>query len=118
MKIKFIILAISILFLASCGMNAGHMANVNNTQVVLDKDNYIYVGSATGEATSIWVFGIGPLGAQALVQQAKENLVSKVNLYDGSRALVNMTVDEKVRMVTPLFITRTIYISADVVEFN
>jgi len=118
MKFKICILSICILFFSSCGMNIGKIGNINNTQVVLDKDNYIYVGSATGEATSIWVFGIGPLGAQALVQQAKENLVSKVNLYDGSRALVNMTVDEKVRMVTPLFIQRTAYISADIVEFN
>jgi len=118
MKIKSIIVATSILFLSSCGMNAGYIANVNNTQVILDEANYTYVGSATGEATSVWVFGIGPLGAQALVQKAKDDLASKVNLYDGARALANMTVDEKVRMITPLFIQRTAYISADVVEFK
>ena len=118
MKIKSIILATSILFLSSCGMNAGYIANINNTQVILDEANYTYVGSATGEATSTWIFGMGPMGTQALVQKAKEDLASKVNLYDGARALVNMTVDETVKMVTPLFIKRTAYISADVIEFN
>ena len=118
MKIKSIIVATSILFLSSCGMNVGYIANVNNTQVVLDEANYTYVGSATGEASSTWIFGIGPMGTQALVQKAKEDLGSKVNLYDGARALVNMTVDEKVRMFTPLYIKRTAYISADVVEFK
>ena len=115
MKIKSIIVVTSILFLSSCGMNVGYIANVNNTQVVLDEANYTYVGSATGEASSTWIFGIGPMGTQALVQKAKEDLASKVNLYDGARALVNMTVDEKVRMFTPLYIKRTAYISADVV---
>ena len=118
MKLRFTILSIIILLLSSCGMNAGHIANVNNTQVILDEANYTYVGSATGKASSTWVFGIGPIGTEALVQKAKEDLASKVNLYDGSRALVNMTVDEKIRMVTPLFIKRTAYISADVVEFK
>ena len=118
MKIKSIILVTSILFFSSCGINAGYIGNINNTQVVLDEANYTYVSSATGQASSTWIFGIGPIGTQALVQKAKEDLASKVDLYDGSRALVNMTVDEKVRMITPLFITRTAYISADVVEFN
>ena len=118
MKIKSIILATSILFLSSCGMNAGYIGNINNTQVVLDEANYTYVSSATGEATSTWVFGIGPMGAQALVQKAKEDLASKVDLYDGSRAFVNMTIDSKVKMFTYLFIKKTVYVSADVVEFN
>ena len=117
MKLKMISLAVITVFISSCGFNGGTFASLNSTEVVLDEANYTYVGNATGEATSTYVLGFGPFGDQILVQKAKQDLADKVNLYDGARALVNMTVDVKVSYF--LFVVKhTAFISADVVEFN
>ena len=68
------------------------------------------------------LFGLGPLKNKALVEAAKEDLIKKVNLYDGSRALVNIIIDEEYKILPgPYFLLwrkKTVYISADVVEFN
>ena len=93
MKIRTVLLGVVALFISSCGFNHGYLSNVNHTQVILEKNNYTYVGSATGEASSVWIFGLGPLKNKSLVEAAKDDLVKKINLYDGSRALVNMIIE-------------------------
>ena len=99
-------------------MNYGILPNHQVTQVVLDEANYTYVGSATGEASSVNILGIGPFGAKALVQEAKEDLLENVDLYSGSRALVNVVIDHKYTYFSWIYVKKTVYVSADVVEFN
>ena len=116
MLIKKIITISMLLFLSSCGYNWGYMP-MHQSGVVMDEANYTYVGNATGEASSMHILGFGPFSSQTLVSDAKANMLKKVDLYNGSRAIVNMTVDEKV--VYLLFgVKRTVYISADIIEFK
>ena len=115
---KITLISISLLLLSSCGMNWGYLPNYHHTEVVLDEANYTYVGSATGESSAINIFGIGPIGSQSLVQDAKADLLSQVDLYSGSRAIVNMVVDEKQSYFTLFYVKRTVYVSADIIEFK
>ena len=117
MKIKSIILIITILLLSSCGVNNGGMGMANLTQVNLSDNNFKIVKNVSGEASSIWVLYFGPFSDTALVASAKENMLENANL-SGSQALANMTWDVTIQTIFGLITTKTVYMTADVVEFK
>ncbi|MAW74968.1 MAG: hypothetical protein CMG09_03475 [Candidatus Marinimicrobia bacterium] len=111
-----LLLLYCLLFLSSCGYN--DIFDINSSGVVLNGSNYKYVKNVTGEATSTQIFGIiGIFGTKALVEEAKNKMAVEAELYSGNRALTNITIDSKVMYFLPFFTSRTVYLSADVIEF-
>jgi len=78
--------------------------------------NFNVVGLAVGTASTQHVMGIGGLGKDALILEAKRNLYSNYPLKKG-QALANVTVDIK-RSMFPFVFKTLATVSADVIDFN
>ncbi len=111
MRLTIILITIT-LFATSCAFHSGVMTG----SAALTNSNFKYVGLAKGTATTTHVFGIGGLKKQALVFEAKKNLLKNYPLREG-QALANVAVDMKKTFVFPVIKTR-VTLTADVVDFN
>ena len=119
MKKNIIILTLAILTTGCSLMPGGYLGHTTNTQVVLSEANYKIIGSATGEASAMTVLGIGIL-SNPLYAEAKKQLMKKVssqNLHNKSIALINFTSDEQIMHLGNLMMQKTVYVSADIIEF-
>ena len=107
------------LLMSSCGVHNEATTNLNQlqTQVVLNQANYSVVGSATGEATQVYVFGIGGLSKKALSQSAMSEMYKNANL-SGSRAVVNANVQYKASTILGIYSKVTAIANGTVVEFK
>ena len=121
---KIIYISLAFIFI-SCGfIPMGHLGHSTNTQVVLSEANYKVINSVQGKATASFILGIGPLFNDRLYSQAKLDMMRNANLSGGgnkSRALINITSDVQYKYfwyVFPFYISKTIYISADIIEFK
>ncbi len=103
-------------FMSGCSVSTGNMGHTTDTQVHLSEANFRVVKTVTGEATQRRVFGLGPSRAD-LVGRAKRDMIDQANLEEGSRALINMTTDSSRRTVL-IYGSRTIYVTAEVIEFT
>ena len=122
----FILSFFILIFVSGCGI--GPMSSMNhstNTQVVLSKANFRVINSVSGSATARYFIGIGPSESK-LIARAKQRLMRQANLTAGgnkSRALINITTDETIRYIVwpwpplPLYVSKTVYVTADVIEF-
>jgi|GEM_PF-427435 hypothetical protein len=123
--IKKIILVLSLfLLINNCGfMPQGYLGHSTNTQVILSEANYKIIKSVRGGATATFILGVGPSNDR-LYSRAKKDMLENANLAGGgnkSRALINITTDEQIRFVWfyfPFWISKTVYMSADVIEFK
>jgi hypothetical protein len=116
--ITLIAVAILISF-SSCGVNYAWMLNTNNntTQVSLTRNNFRFVEKVKGSADVSYVFVFGGSKKKQLYNNAYANMLEKANL-SGSKALVNIVTEEHVGGVPPFYYTRTVTVSASVIEFN
>jgi len=107
-------------FLTSCGANFAVTGNynVNNTQVQLSNANFTIVDKITGNSHASYVFFIGGLGEHQLYENAYSAMMSKADLTKGARAVCNVLTEEQVEGFIPFFWTRTITVSANVIEFT
>ena len=115
MKQKLQLLIFTLLFstlLTSCAFHSGIM----NNSVQLNQNNFKYVRSASGEAKTTKLFGIGGNDRQALVAEAKKDLLDNYPLKDG-QALANIVVDFKTSLVL-IVIENKVTVTADIVEFK
>ena len=120
-----VILYFSIAFLAiSCGLPpTGYLGHSTNTQVILSEANYRVIGTVKGSATGSIIFGFGPSQSR-LYSRAKKDMLENANLSGGgnkSRAIINITTDEQINyfwLYYPFWISKTVYIAADVIEFK
>lgn len=110
-KISTLILVISAL--SSCAVHNGSM----NNSASLNDANFRYVQQdLSGKAQTIKVLGIGGLGDDALVADAKKEMLSATELQ-ANQALVNVTVNWKRSWV--FFVRKSkCTVTADVVEFS
>lgn len=103
-----------VLLLSGCSLHSGYMTN----SASLSSSNFSYVKTnLKGYSKAVYVFGIGGLDHDALVDEAKRNLLDTTPLKD-NQALVNITLSWKSSFVIPLVITRRCTITADIVEFK
>ena len=111
-------LLLSAFFISGCGTTMGNLGHTIETKVILSQANFAVVGSAKGSATASYLFGFGPSQAE-LYGKARSKMVLNANLSEGnkSRALINVTTDIKRKMVL-FYISKTVYLSADIVEFQ
>lgn len=119
-SLSILLMAASLLTLNSCGVNHALVLNQNqiNTQVHLAKNNYKIVGRVNGNAEVNYVLIFGGMNRQELYKQAYEKMTSSANLQSGSRALINVLTEEHIGGVPPFYYTRTVTVSADLLEFT
>jgi len=124
-NIKKLLIIFSILLLVNnCGfMPEGYLGHSTNTQVILSEANYKIINSVRGDATATFILGVGPSNDR-LYSRAKKDMLENANLAGGgnkSRALINIATDEQIRFVwfyIPFWFSKTVYMSADVIEFK
>ncbi len=106
--------------LSSCGANYAVTGNynVNNTQVQLSNANFSIVDKISGSASVSYVFFIGGLSEHQLYENAYAKMMTKADLSKGSRAICNVLTEEQMEGFIPFFWTRTITVSANVIEFT
>lgn len=117
-NICFLLVGITFLF-SSCAIHNGLITNSNNheTQVVLAKKNFKLVKNVKGEAKATYIFGIGGLARQAMVEEAKSKMLRKADMVGSSKAIINETVELK-HSLFPFFRKYEITVSGQVVEFT
>jgi hypothetical protein len=108
------------LLLSSCGINNAMIFNHNQsaTQVQLGSNNFKVVQRVNGSASVSYVLIFGGLNKKQLYDNAYTDMVNKANLMNGARALANIVTEEHVGGVPPFYYTRTVTVSAHVIEFN
>ena len=119
-SIKSIVIAIcAALLVTSCGLssNMTSNANLNQTNVVLTKNNFKVVKSVEAETAQTYVFGIGGISKNALKANAIADLTKSAGLT-GSQALVNITVRESVATIFGIYTKYIINAEGTVVEFT
>lgn len=105
--------------LTSCGVssNLTRNLNLNQTNVVLQEDNFHVVKTVEAEASATYILGIGGLSREALTSNAVAELTEKAELT-GSQALVNVTVKEDVQAAYIFWMKRTVRAKGVVIEFD
>jgi hypothetical protein len=85
----------------------------------LSTNNFKYIkNDVRGSSQATYVLGFGGMGKYALVAEAKENMLSKIQLKD-NQAIVNTTVNFKNSFFFGfIVVTTNCIVSADVVEFT
>jgi PBP1b-binding outer membrane lipoprotein LpoB len=107
-------------FLSSCGINSALVTNhnQNNTQVHLSGNNFKVIEQVSGSSESAYVFTIGGMKKRQLYENAYSAMMKKANLLNSSKAIINVMTEEHFSGFAPLFVKRTITVSAQVVEFT
>lgn len=99
-------------FTSSCAFHSGMMTG----NAAISDSNFQYVALAKGTATTTHFLGIGGLKKDALMFEAKKDLLRRYPLRKG-QALANVTVDVKRTFVFIVMKTRAT-VTADVIDFN
>ena len=112
---SFIAISIAILFSGCFALHSGYMTD----SAALGSANFVYVKHGiNGMAKATYVFGIGGLNTQALVAEAKQNMMGYYPLKD-NQTLTNITLNWKsTHWFLGIVNTTTCTITADVVEFR
>jgi len=111
--IRFLAIVLSITLVSSCAIHNGFMKN----SASLSEANFSYVNqSISGMSSAKYVFAIGGLDRQALVEEAKKEML-KNNPLQANQVLANVTVNWKHSFYVIVFRTECT-VTADVVEFN
>jgi len=118
-SIYSVILSIT-LFLSSCGIGTARIANHNQnaTEVHLSGNNFKVIDQVSGSSEASYVFGFGGMNKRQLYENAYATMLKKANLLNGSKAIINVLTEEHFSGFVPFFVSRTITVSAQVVEFT
>jgi len=108
----FVAIAVIIFTATSCAMHTGIMSG----NASLSSNNFKTIKCAIGSAGTTKILGIGGLGKQALVYEAKKDLLQNFPLKDG-QALANVTVDFKTSFLL-IVVTEKVTVTADIIEFK
>jgi hypothetical protein len=110
--LKIVVTIVSVFLLSSCAIHSGIMSD----SASLGSNNFKMVKYAQGEAKVTKILGIGGLGKNALVAEAKKDLVQNNPLKEG-QTLANLTVDFKTSFLLIVSTTK-VTVTADIVEFK
>lgn len=118
MKKLFIVLFL-IAFLSNCVSYHSLLTNNLVTNVVLNQSNFEVIEKVSGSATATYVFGYGGNKIDAIIQNAKANMLKKVDLTGSSRAIANEVVETRIQFIFyPIVVKITATTSAHIIEFN
>jgi hypothetical protein len=118
--IKTLALAFFAVILTSCGVNSSLIVNhnQNSTQVHLASNNFKVIDKVSGSSEVKYICLIGGLKKRQAYENAYADMLSKANLMNGSKAVVNVLTEEHIGGVPPFFYRRTITVTANVIEFT
>lgn len=103
------------LLLTSC---AAGLSGTMSGSAALNSANFSYSQkNVQGESKATYVFGIGGMNREAIVNEAKEKMLENTPLKD-NQALANLSVDFKYSSFLGIVNTVKCYVSADIVEFK
>jgi hypothetical protein len=112
-KVIYPFFVIVVFTLSSCAIHNGYM----NNSASLSQANFSYVGNEiSGTASTMRVFGIGGLNKQAIVAEAKRNMLKNHPLKE-NQALANITVNWKLGFYL-IVVNDKCTVTADIVEFK
>lgn len=116
----FLLLLTGIALLSGCGLHTTVVGNLNNqvTNVELSQNNFKVIDKVSGQSTATYIFGIGGLSNKALIEKAKSQMLESANLVGNARAIVNLTTEDHITLVFPVFYRRTVNVSGHVIEFQ
>ncbi len=111
--IRFLMLSILGFMVTSCAMHTGYM----NNSASLAEANFSYAEqSISGFSETYHVFGIGGLEKEALVEEAKKDML-KNHPLQANQALANVTVNWKNSFYIIIMMSKCT-VTADIVEFK
>lgn len=115
-----IIFFLTMTLFSGCGIHTALFGNLysNVTSVELNKKNFQVLERISGSSTATYIMGIGGLSNKALIEKAKADMLSRHNLTGGSKAIVNLTVEDHVSAFLFFYVKRTVTVSAHLVEFT
>ena len=107
-------------FFSSCGVGYATIQNQNqnSTQVHLSENNFKVVDKVSGKSEVSYVLIFGGKDKRQLFQNAYAAMVNSADLNSNSRALANVVTEEHMGGFPPFHYTRTITVSAHVIEFS
>lgn len=112
-SIKFLFIAIFIALLSSCAVHSGYM----NNSASLSGPNFSYTQqNLSGFSETTHVLGFGGLEKEALVEEAKRDMLKSYELKP-NQALANVTVNWKNTFLIVVMHSKCT-VTADIVEFN
>ena len=120
---KISIYSIFLLFtalLSSCGVSTALVTNHNQnaTEVHLSGNNFKVIDQVSGSSETSYVLGFGGMNKRQLYENAYATMLKKANLLNGSKAIINVLTEEHYSGFAPFYLSRTITVSAQVVEFT
>lgn len=114
---KGLILIFVLTSFTGCALHQGYFMN----SAALSSNNFSYITKGlAGSASATYVFGLGGNSRKALVDEAKNNMLSGYaeSPLKNNRALVNITVNWKSTFVLPFIVVNQCTVTADLVEFK
>ncbi len=115
---KIFLYFIFVCLFTSCGLHQGltNNTNIHSTEVVLSQRNFRVVSNVKGESNALYVLGIGGFSTNAMIAEAKAQMLSKADMIGKSRAIINETVEVKNSFYLIAW-TRKVTVTAQVIEF-
>ena len=108
------VLSITVM-LTSC---ASALTGTMSSSASLSDKNFSYAQqNVQGKAQATYVLGIGGMNREAIVNEAKQNMLANTPLKS-NQALANLSVDFKYSNFLALVTTVRCYVTADIVEFK
>lgn len=120
-SLKLLLIALfTALLNTSCGIHSAFVTNTNsNSSVVnLSMKNFEVVERVSGQATATYFFGIGGISNKALIEKAKSNMLEHAFMAGKARAIINITHESHVTFILPVFVQKTVTVSAHIIEFT
>lgn len=111
--IRLVMLTVFVAMLSSCAMHTGYM----NNSASLSSANFSFTQqNISGFAEAFYVFGIGGNEREALVEEAKRDMLKNHPLQP-NQTLANVTVNWKNSFYVVVMMSKCT-ITADIVEFK
>lgn len=116
----FVLVGAAVLMFSSCGINTSMVqsANLNHTEVNLEKANFVVVDHVTGKDSATYILGIGGLINRSTLQNAHADMMQSANLKGKARAVINVTHEVHItNVLAPIFVKKTVFVHGTVIEF-
>ncbi len=105
----------------SCGVNTSMVQshNLNQSQVTLDKANFIVIDLITGKDSATYILGIGGLRNRSTLQNAYSDMLKSADLQGRPRAIINVTHETHLTSIlSPIFLKKTVFVHGLLIEFT
>ncbi|MFH2095949.1 MAG: DUF6567 family protein [Bacteroidota bacterium] len=119
MKKTGLLLIVIVLLFSGCAFHKGLTSNQNShvTEVVLSQNNFKVIDIVQGDAEATYILGFGGIAKQAMIAEAKTEMLTKSNIIGGAKAIINETLE--IKKTNYLFVKKIkVVVSAHIVEFT